>query len=155
MEKRFSTPSESTGTGKAPLHRDALFRSFWMGGFEGADDINSQGCPLSMNEANQHWQQLESDYALLAGFGIRTVRESIGWRVTELQGEAGELDFRRLQLHVECAARHGVEVIWTLMHYGWPADIDLLPPAFVERFAAFSERVARMLRIVLCAMRLY
>ena len=152
MEKRFAASAESTVTGTSPLHQDALFRSFWMGGFEGADHINSQGCALSMNESNQHWQQLDSDYALLAGFGIRTVRESIGWRVTELQGEQG---FKRLQLHAECAARHGVEAIWTLMHYGWPADIDLLSPAFVERFAAFSEKVARTLCAVPCATRFY
>ena len=119
------------------------FRSFWMAGYEGADHVNSRGVPLSMNEANHHWQQLEADYALLAGFGIHTVRESIGWRVTEQQGHAG---FERLRRHAELAEQHGIEVIWTLMHYGWPADIDLLAPSFVGRFSAFSEKVARVLR---------
>ncbi len=116
-----------------------------MAGYEGADHVNSAGCALSMNEANQHWQQLDADYALLARFGIRTVRESIGWRVTEAQGDAG---FERLRRHAELAEQHGIEVIWTLMHYGWPADIDLLSPSFVERFSVFSERVARTLRSV-------
>ena len=129
-----SSPGASTPAG--------LFRSFWMAGYEGSDHLNSAGVPLSMNEANHHWQQLDADYALLARFGIRTVRESIGWRVTEQQGDAG---FTRLRRHAELAQRHGIEVIWTLMHYGWPADIDLLSPIFVERFSAFSERVARTL----------
>lgn len=124
-----------------PLH-DGLFRSFWMAGYEGADHVNSAGCPLSMNEANHHWQQLDADYALLARFGIRTVRESIGWRVTEAQGNAG---FERLRRHAELAEQRGIEVIWSLMHYGWPADIDLLAPGFVGRFSAFSEKVARTL----------
>ena len=113
-----------------------------MAGYEGADHVNSAGCALSMNETNQHWQQLDADYALLARFGIRTVRESIGWRVTEAQGDAG---FKRLRRHAELAEQHGIEVIWTLMHYGWPADIDLLAPGFVGRFSAFSEKVARTL----------
>lgn len=129
-----------------------LFRSFWMGGYEGADHLNSTGLALSMSEANQHWQRLDADYALLARFGIRTVRESIGWRITELQGAAG---FQRLQAHAELAARHGIQVLWTLMHYGWPADIDLLSPAFVTRFTAFSEKVARALRAVSGEVRFY
>ncbi|MEO5660181.1 MAG: family 1 glycosylhydrolase [Polaromonas sp.] len=138
----FDLPSGSLG----------LFRSFWMAGYEGADHINTLGRPLSMNEATEHWQHLESDYALLAEFGIRTVRESIGWRITELQGEQG---FKRLRAHAELAERHGIEVMWTLMHYGWPADVDLLSPAFVERFAAFSEKVAKTLRSVSSGTRFY
>ena len=135
-----------------PSQPEGLFRSFWMAGYEGADHVNTQACPLSMNEANQHWRRLDSDYALLAQFGIRTVRESIGWRVTELQGDAG---FKRLRTHAELAEKHGIEVIWTLMHYGWPADIALLSSAFVERFAAFSEKVARTLRSVSGGTRFY
>ena len=123
-----------------------------MAGFEGADHINSRDCALSMNDSNEHWQRLDADYALLAQFGIRTVRESVGWRITELHGEEG---FKRLRLHAELAAKHGMEVIWTLMHYGWPTDLDLLSPAFVERFAAFSEAVARTVRAIPGPARFY
>lgn len=133
----------SSATNSSSLSAPAgLFRSFWMAGYEGADHVNSAGRPLSMNQANHHWQQLDADYALLAGFGIRTVRESIGWRVTAQQGDAG---FERLRRHAELAEQHGIEVIWTLMHYGWPDDIDLLSPDFVERFSIFGEKVARTL----------
>jgi UDP-galactopyranose mutase len=142
----------SNAPSAGPSAHHGLFRSFWMAGYEGADHLNSAGCPLSMNEANQHWQQLDTDYALLERFGIRTVRESIGWRVTEQQGNAG---FERLRRHAELAEKHGIEVIWSLMHYGWPADIDLLSPAFVERFTAFSEKVARTLRGVSSGRRFY
>lgn len=142
----------SAGSASKPAGPDGLFRSFWMAGYEGADHVNSAACPLSMNESTQHWQQLEADYALLARFGFRTLRESIGWRITEQRGEEG---FRRLRAQAERAERQGIEVIWTLMHYGWPADIDLLSPAFVERFAAFSEKVARTLRGVSGERRFY
>ncbi len=142
----------SAGFSQEPPVSSGLFRSFWMAGYEGADHVNSAGCLLSMNEANQHWQRLDADYALLSEFGIQTVRESIGWRVTESRGEEG---FERLRLHAEVAAAHGIEVIWTLMHYGWPADIDLLSPAFVERFAGFSLKVARTLRAAPGGTRFY
>ena len=144
--------SFSAGLSRRPDGPTGLFRSFWVGGYEGADHVNGAGRALSMNEANRHWQQLDADYALLADFGIRTVRESIGWRVTEQQGAAG---IRRLQAQAELAERHGLEVIWTLMHYGWPEDIDLLAPAFVERFAGFSAKVARALREVSSSRRFY
>ncbi|MDQ3058571.1 MAG: glycosyltransferase [Pseudomonadota bacterium] len=123
-----------------------------MGGYEGADHWNGAAHPLSMNEANHHWQRLAADYDLLAPLGIRTVRESVGWRITESQGEAG---WQRLKSHAQLAARQGVQVIWTLMHYGWPADLDLLSPAFVTRFAAFSHKVAATLRSVSREVRVY
>lgn len=129
-----------------------LFLSFWMGGYEGADHVNSAGQALSMNDSNQHWQRLREDYALLADFGIRTVRESIGWRVTDAQGAAG---WRRLQTQAEEAQAAGLEVIWTVMHYGWPAGLDLLSPTFVDRLADFSAQVARRLRAVSSQRRYY
>ncbi|HEV2132331.1 MAG TPA: hypothetical protein VGR27_14545, partial [Longimicrobiaceae bacterium] len=39
----------------------------------------------------------------------------------------------------------GVRVIWDLCHYGWPDDLDLFRPEFVERFAAFAGACARLL----------
>ncbi|MDB5868179.1 MAG: glycosyl transferase group 1 [Polaromonas sp.] len=144
--------SFSAGLDRKHAAQDTLFRSFWMAGYEGADHLNSAGHALSMNEANHHWQQLDADYALLAQFGIRTVRESIGWRITEQQGDTG---FKRLRVQAEIAEKHGIEVIWTLMHYGWPDDIELLSPEFVERFAAFSDKVARTLRSVSSSRRFY
>lgn len=144
--------SFSPGFDEQPSTVKGLFPSFWMAGFEGVDHINSRNCALSMNDSNQHWQRLESDYALLAQFGIRTVRESICWRITEAQGGEG---FKRLTHQAELATRNGIEVIWTLMRYGWPDDIELQSPAFVDRFAAFSERVARTLRTVSGTTRFY
>src|SRR3954464_10566136 len=39
-----------------------------------------------------------------------------------------------------------VQVVWDLCHYGWPDDIDIWAPAFVERFAAFAAAAARVVR---------
>ncbi|MEA2518331.1 MAG: hypothetical protein QOF49_411, partial [Chloroflexota bacterium] len=40
------------------------------------------------------------------------------------------------------AQKVGVQLLWSLMHYGWPADIDIFSPGFVERFARFCGAVA-------------
>ena len=44
---------------------------------------------------------------------------------------------------LEAARREGVQVIWDLCHYGWPDDLDIFSPAFVDRFARFCRAVAR------------
>jgi UDP-galactopyranose mutase len=116
-----------------------IFRSFWMGGFEGADHVNTHGQALSMNNATRHWELLDEDYARLVKFGIRTVRESVGWRAAS----EDTADLQRLQRHARIAQARGVQVIWTLHHYGLPPGVDFLAADFAARFADFCERVAR------------
>ena len=43
------------------------------------------------------------------------------------------------------AEAEGAEVIWDLLHYGWPDDLDIWTPGFVDRFAAFARAAARAL----------
>ena len=63
-----------------------IFLSYWQAGHEGADHINSAGHHLSMNDLTPHTHKAYEDYALLQEFGIRTVRESIGWRSVKREG---------------------------------------------------------------------
>ena len=45
------------------------------------------------------------------------------------------------------AARHsGLQVLWSLMHYGTPDDVSLLDDSFCARFAEFAGATARTLR---------
>jgi beta-glucosidase/6-phospho-beta-glucosidase/beta-galactosidase len=118
------------------------YRSFWMGGFEGADHLNSHGRPLDMVRATGHLDHLEMDYARLAAWGLRSVRESVGWRMSERDGH---FDFSRAVRTAQAARRHGVQVLWTLMHYGTPPDVSLLDDAFCERFARFAAEAAKAL----------
>ncbi|MCW7536376.1 hypothetical protein OOT46_00720 [Aquabacterium sp. A7-Y] len=118
--------------------------SFWMAGFEGADHRNSRDQPLDMVRSTGHLDQLDADYRHLARWGLRTVRESIGWRLAEPQGGAIDLG-RALQL-ARAAQHHGLQVLWTLMHYGMPADVDIFDDRFIPRFVRFAEAVARALK---------
>jgi glycosyltransferase involved in cell wall biosynthesis len=119
-------------------------RSFWMAGFEGADHRNARGEALDMVRISGHAACLDADYARCTRFGLRTVRESIGWRLAEPR--PGHYDLERLRAMRTAARRHGVQVLWSLMHYGMPDDLQVLHPQFVPRFAAFARAVAQALR---------
>lgn len=136
-------PSEPSGerVSAAPL-----FHSFWMGGYEGADHCNSTGQQVDIHRANGHELQRDADYALLAPLGIRTIRESIGWRSFEALGRLEGT--RRLVSCAQSARRAGVQVIWTLHHYGTPEGVSLFDADLSERFADFCLRVAQVLRAV-------
>ncbi|KQM75323.1 hypothetical protein ASE76_05020 [Xylophilus sp. Leaf220] len=115
-----------------------------MGGFEGADHVNGFGIPLDINARNGHADRLSEDYRALGRFDMRTVRESIGWRLTTERGDAAWV---RIGEHARIAAAHGVQVIWSLMHYGWPTGLDpfLDPDAFVDAFGVHCRRVAQVI----------
>ena len=118
-------------------------RSFWMGGFEGADHVNGGGHALDMARANGHVERAAQDYQAAAALGLRTVRESVGWRVSETA--PGCLHVERLLRLARAAQDSGVQVLWTLMHYGTPPWVSLHHDDFVDRFARFSFKVARAL----------
>ena len=126
---------------------------FWMAGFEGADHVNMHGEPLDMVGLTGHADAMEADYGRLAARGFATVRESIGWRLTEQPG--GRFDFARARRCARAAERHGLQVAWTLMHYGVPADVSLLDDAFCERFVAFAAAAARELRPLTASAPIY
>lgn len=119
-----------------------LFRSYWLAGYEGADHINGAGQPLSMNDSTQHMQRAREDYEMLHEFGIRTVRESVGWRLVEVNGQ---FDFSVLESRARAARELDLQIIWTLCHYGWPSDMNVYAPEFVERFASYCRNVAKFL----------
>ena len=129
---------------------DRPYRSFWMAGFEGADHRNAHGVPLDLVAANGHLYHVEDDYRRIAALGLRTVRESVGWRLAEREGRARRgkrrFDFTRALRFAELAAKHGLQLMWTLMHYGRPADVDVFEDDFAERFAEFAGAAARALR---------
>jgi beta-glucosidase/6-phospho-beta-glucosidase/beta-galactosidase len=43
---------------------------------------------------------------------------------------------------LEAARKTGVQVIWDVLHYGWPDDLDIFSDDFVTRFADFAAAFA-------------
>jgi beta-glucosidase/6-phospho-beta-glucosidase/beta-galactosidase len=123
--------------------RPHVFDSFWIGGFETATHVNEAGRRLDIMAATEHDQQVDADYALLKSVGIGTVRDGVRWHLIERNGK---FDFSSLAPMVVAAERHGLQVMWTLLHYGVPDDVDLFSPEFPARFARFSSEVARFIQ---------
>ena len=131
-----------------PLHPrkrpTSAFSSFWMAGFEGADHVDLHGNPLDMVSITGHESQFPSDYARAASLGLNTVRESVGWRICA-PTDSRKLSFLRMETAAEAAMTQGVQVLWSLMHYGMPPDIQVTDVDFADRFADFAGAAARRL----------
>jgi beta-glucosidase/6-phospho-beta-glucosidase/beta-galactosidase len=127
----------------APVPRPSLFRSFWHAGFESACHVNSKGVRLDMTAVTQHDRFVKDDYALVESAGIQVVRETARWHLIE---RPGGYDFSSLLPMVRAAEMTGLESIWNLCHYGWPDDLDIFSPRFIDHFAKFARATARLLR---------
>lgn len=127
-----------------------IFKSFLMAGFEGAchrrKNANGEGdVRLDMIAATQHDIHVKEDYKNLRELGIETARDGVRWHLIEK--EKGKYDFSSLTPMVDAARENGIQVIWTLCHYGWPDDVDVFDESFVDRFAAFCAATAREIKI--------
>lgn len=120
------------------------YNSFWMGGFEGADHINAKQDRLDMVQGSGHDLHVEEDYARLAALGIKTVRESIGWRISQPLAES-ELNLSRAIRFAKAAQKEGIQIIWTFMHYGTPEGISLEDDSFIQHFTEYAVKVATCL----------
>ena len=135
---------ECSGEAGSEWDTEPPFQSFWMGGFEGADHVNGWGVPLDPHRSNGHAEHLLDDYVALRSVGLGVARESIGWRLLDARGVPG---LRALEHQARLAASQNLQVIWSLMHYGWPGRLDPFarPQQFVEAFGAHCRTVAEVL----------
>lgn len=76
--------------------------------------------------------------------GMRTAREGIRWHLIE--AESNCYDFATVLPFLEISQRMGIQVIWDLLHFGWPDHIDVFSPRFVEHFATLARKFASLLR---------
>jgi beta-glucosidase/6-phospho-beta-glucosidase/beta-galactosidase len=73
--------------------------------------------------------------------GMRTVRDGLRWHLID---RGPEYDFSSFLPMLKAAVEANVQVIWSLVHYGWPDDVDLFSAAFVDRFARYARATARV-----------
>ncbi len=117
-----------------------LFRSFFQAGFECSAHRLRTGRRLDLVAATAHDVFAEADYRRCAAVGLRTVRDGVRWHRAERPG--GGFDLSAEVSRVRAARAAGVQVIWDLCHYGWPDDLDVFAPAFVDRLARFARAFA-------------
>jgi beta-glucosidase/6-phospho-beta-glucosidase/beta-galactosidase len=121
--------------------RPSIFRSFWMGGFESACHVPASGVRVDMQCATQHDRFVLEDYAALRTMRMTTVRDAIRW--PRVEPVPHRYDFSSVDPYLDAANEAGVEVIWDLLHYGWPDALDIYSRDFVARFADYCAAVAR------------
>lgn len=121
---------------------EPLFKSFFMAGFECATHRRRDGRRLDLLAATGHDRLAASDYRTVAGLGLRTIRDGFRWHLIEQA--PGVYDWSSVLPMLRAAREANVQVIWDLCHFGWPDDIDIWSPDFVERFACFSAAAAEL-----------
>ncbi len=121
-----------------------LFASFFMGGFECATHRRRDRKRIDASAATSHDARCGEDYALLAGIGVRTVRDGLRWHLVETS--PGVFDWSTFLPMLRAANSAGVQVLWDICHWGVPEDIDLFSPEFPTRFAAFAAAAATVVR---------
>lgn len=115
-----------------------------MGGFECATHRRADRRRLDLITMTEHDRYAADDYALLHRAGLRTVRDGLRWHLIEKR--PGHYDWSSFRPMLRAANSAGVQVIWDLCHYGWPDDLDIWSPGFIDRFANFCGSAARIVR---------
>ncbi len=121
-----------------------LLDGFFLGGFECSTHRRHDGRRLDLIAATGHDRHAARDYQRMAAHGLRTVRDGVRWHLIETT--PGHYDWSSALPMVRAAREAGVQVIWDLCHYGWPDDVDIWRPGFVERFARFAAAFAALVR---------
>ncbi len=127
-----------------------LFQSFLQAGFEcsthrlRAQEGEAKGKRLDVIAATDHDIHTAADYRQLASHNIRTTRDGLRWHLIETT--PGHYDWSSFTPMLKAASDTGTQVIWDLLHYGWPDDIDIWSPQFVKRFARFAAAAAQLVK---------
>jgi len=92
-----------------------------MGGYECADHINRSGDRVNLLFQTLHHKCVAEDYSLLAGTGIKTVREGICW--SNVEKLPFVYDFSEVKTRILAAEQAGIQQIWDICHFGFPDDL--------------------------------
>ncbi len=128
----------------APPSLDSPFQSFWMGGFECATHRRHDGTRLDCVHSTRHDEFAWADFERLQSVGMQTARDGVRWHLCEER--IGYYDWSSVLNQVRAARDTGTQVIWDLFHYGWPDELNIFAPRFVDTFARFAGAFARLLR---------
>jgi len=121
-----------------------VFSSFLMAGYECAAQRRRDGRRLDLLTMTGHAQWAEKDYRQLGALGIGCARDGLRWHLIE--SRAGHYDWSSFLPMLRAARDCNIQVVWDLCHYGYPDDLDIWRPEFVERFARFAGAVARLMK---------
>lgn len=120
------------------------FRSFIMAGFECTYALAENYRRLDLLAATKHDTRVKDDYQMISQVGIKTVREGLAWH--QIDKGLGSYDFSRFIPLLEAGRDQGIQQIWDLNHFDFPADVAPFTPKFIERFAAYAQAAIKLIR---------
>jgi hypothetical protein len=121
-----------------------LFKSFWQAGFECSTHRLRSGKRLDLVASTHHDVFAAQDFTRLRNIGIRTAREGLRWHLVEAQ--PGRYDFSSALSILHAAQQEGIQLVWDVLHFGWPDWLDIFSSAWVESFAGLASAFGRVLR---------
>ncbi len=119
-----------------------LFFSFLQAGFECSTHKLRNGRRLDMVHATRHDEFAAKDFRSVQRYGMKTVREGIRWPLIETV--PGQYDFSSALTIMHAAEKTGTQVIWDLLHFGWPDDLDVFSPEFLARFSNLTREFTKV-----------
>lgn len=131
-------PSRRTEAERAPI-----FEGVFLGGFECSCQKLRDGRRLDLVSATRHDAFASEDYRRLAALGMTACRDGSSW--VRVEQREGRHDFSSVLGRVRAAERQGLAVVWDLLHFGWPDDVDVFATSFPGRFARYARAFARFL----------
>jgi hypothetical protein len=99
---------------------------------------------LNLLGSSRHCEFAQRDFDRLKPFGIQTVRTAICWPFIE--ETPGRYNFESVHKLLDAAEAADVELLFDVLHFGWPDHIDVFAATFPQQFAAFTFHFARLLR---------
>ena len=121
-----------------------LFETFFQAGFECSSHRRRDGKRVDVIAATKHDRAAAADYRQLAALKLRTARDGLRWHLIERS--PGQYDWSSFLPMLKAARDLDIQVIWDLLHYGWPDHIEPWRREFIDRFAAFAAASARLIR---------
>jgi beta-glucosidase/6-phospho-beta-glucosidase/beta-galactosidase len=121
----------------------SLFENIFLGGFECSTHYRRDGTRLDIIAATKHDLFAAEDYGRLKEMGITTCRDAARWHLIEQT--ANWYTFDSLVPMAQAAQSAEMQVIWDLMHYGWPDHVDIYSSAFPSQFASFAQATVQVL----------